>query len=354
MAISKNMDAPKAKYADAIQSTKNTNSPNTEYVAVPGVQGEKGEVGPAGPPGPQGEKGERGIQGKEGREGPRGPKGDPGKGGGQGYDSPSGQYPGWAYYENKNKKAIFLGPDRGDDGWVNIFMDDDLDNNILKFTYIGNNVFMTNQQKIIDNYFNSIPEGIFHIPHLGSTNETYPSIIYGHFEDLLEKKFPNLIIPKDYWYCEIWASGFSFKNKEHLQLFYEIFDYIVYEYNTTTNSSAKSHFFQNGHGYTRLDDIIGYIIRIFEINFNYEVKNILEYFKNETLGFHVTTPHDAMYYASGLLNWNLLPYDETTFTTEEYVRKNKESLINYFNNHLTHCNYIITENNQVLITHKNI
>jgi len=228
------------------------------------------------------------------------------------------------------------------------------DNNILKFTYIGNNVFMTNQQKIIDNYFNSIPEGIFHIPHLGSTNETYPSIIYGHFEDLLEKKFPNLIIPKDYWYCEIWASGFSFKNKEHLQLFYEIFDYIVYEYNTTTNSSAKSHFFQNGHGYTRLDDIIGYIIRIFEINFNYEVKNIIEYFKNETLGFHVTTPHDAMYYASGLLNWNLLPYDETTFTTEEYVRKNKESLINYFNNHLTHCNYIITENNQVLITHKNI
>jgi hypothetical protein len=61
-----------------------------------------------------------------------------------------------------------------------------------------------------------------------------------------------------------------------------------------------------------------------------------------------------MYYASGLLNWNLLPYDETTFTTEEYVRKYKESLINYFNNHLTHCNYIITENNQVLITHKNI
>ena len=228
------------------------------------------------------------------------------------------------------------------------------DNNILKFTYIGNNVFMTNQQKIIDNYFNSIPEGVFHIPHLGSTNETCPSIIYGHFGDLLEKKFPNLIIPKDYWYCEIWASGFSFKNKEHLQLFYEIFDYIVYEYNTTTNSSAKSHFFQNGHGYTRLDDIIGYIIRIFEINFNYEVKNILEYFKNETLGFHVTTPHDAMYYASGLLNWNLLPYDETTFTTEEYVRKNKESLINYFNNHLTHCNYIITENNQVIITHKNI
>ena len=54
-----------------------------------------------------------------------------------GYESPSGQYPGWAYYENKNKKPLFLGPDRGDDGWVNILMDDDDNNNILKFLPAG-------------------------------------------------------------------------------------------------------------------------------------------------------------------------------------------------------------------------
>jgi Collagen triple helix repeat (20 copies) len=140
MAISKNMDAPKTRYAEAIKSTKITELSNTEYIAVPGIQGEKGDIGPAGPPGPQGEKGERGIpgkDGKEGKEGPQGPRGEPGRGGGEGYDSPSGQYPGWAYYQNKNKKPLFLGPDRGDDGWVDILMDDDIDNNILKFLPSG-------------------------------------------------------------------------------------------------------------------------------------------------------------------------------------------------------------------------
>ena len=136
MAISKNMDAPKARYAEAIKSTKVEESNNTEYIAVPGIQGERGDVGPAGPPGPEGPRGERGIPGKDGKDGPQGiqgPKGDAGRGGGQGYESPSGQYPGWAYYENKNKKPLFLGPERGDDGWVNILMDDDPDNNILRF-----------------------------------------------------------------------------------------------------------------------------------------------------------------------------------------------------------------------------
>ena len=131
--MAKSMDFPKPKYSDAIKTNKGNDFGNVEYVAVPGIQGEKGEVGPTGPQGIEGPRGERGIQGKDGKEGPQGPKGDPGKGSGQGYESPSGQYPGWAYYENKNKKIIFLGPDRGEDGWVNVLMDDNQDNNILRF-----------------------------------------------------------------------------------------------------------------------------------------------------------------------------------------------------------------------------
>ena len=130
------MDAPKPRYAEAVKSTKNTEANNTEYIAVPGIQGERGDQGPVGPQGPEGPRGERGIPGKDGKDGPQGPqgpKGDIGKGGGEGYESPSGQYPGWAYYQNKNKKPLLLGPDRGDDGWVDILMDDDIDANILKF-----------------------------------------------------------------------------------------------------------------------------------------------------------------------------------------------------------------------------
>jgi hypothetical protein len=133
MSISKNMDSPKTRYSEAVKSTKGIESKNTEYVAVPGIQGEKGEQGPPGPPGPPGPQGDRGITGKDGKDGPQGPKGEPGKSGGEGYSSPSGQYPGWAYYENKNKQPLFLGPDRGDDGWVNILIKDEENSNIIKF-----------------------------------------------------------------------------------------------------------------------------------------------------------------------------------------------------------------------------
>jgi hypothetical protein len=134
MSISRSMEFPKKKYSETVQLDQGSLASNVEYIPVPGMQGEKGEVGPVGPPGPEGPKGERGIQGKEG---PQGPKGDPGRGGGEGYESPSGQYPGWAYYENIDKRPIFLGPNRGDDGWVDILMTDNEDNHILRFLPLG-------------------------------------------------------------------------------------------------------------------------------------------------------------------------------------------------------------------------
>jgi hypothetical protein len=130
--MAKSMDFPKPKYSEAIKSNHGSNQGNVEYVAVPGIQGEKGEVGPKGDRGEKGDIGPQGPRGEEGRVGPRGERGEPGKGA-QGYDSPSGQYPGWAYYENKDKKLIFLGPNRGDDGWVNLTMIDDESANILRF-----------------------------------------------------------------------------------------------------------------------------------------------------------------------------------------------------------------------------
>jgi hypothetical protein len=115
--MAKSMDfPPKKKYLETIQEVK-----TTEYIAVPGITGEKGEVGPPGPAGPQGPKGDKGDVG---RQGPQGERGEPGRAG-DGYDSPSGQYPGWAYYANKSTQESRLGPERGEDGWVNFFLDID-------------------------------------------------------------------------------------------------------------------------------------------------------------------------------------------------------------------------------------
>jgi len=105
---------------------------NTEYIAVPGMQGERGDTGPVGPQGERGLKGDKGDTGKQGPQGPQGERGEQGKGS-EGYDSASGQYPGWAYYKNKNKHTIKIGPERGEDGWVSMFLDIDQKSSIEKY-----------------------------------------------------------------------------------------------------------------------------------------------------------------------------------------------------------------------------
>ena len=122
--MAKSMDSPqplrKKNYLDTIQSSQNILSADVakEYIAVPGIQGEKGDQGPKGDTGETGPAGPQGPRGEQGKQGPQGEKGEPGKG--IGYDSPSGQFPGWAMYTNANKNGTRLGPERGDDGWVNL------------------------------------------------------------------------------------------------------------------------------------------------------------------------------------------------------------------------------------------
>lgn len=123
--MAKSMEFPskKKKYSEVVEK------PDTEYIAVPGMQGEKGEPGIQGPMGPQGPKGDKGEPGPQGPQGIKGEKGEPGKA--EGYESPSGQYPGWAYYQSLNMEKIKVGPDRGnEDGWVDLFMKVDKSNSI--------------------------------------------------------------------------------------------------------------------------------------------------------------------------------------------------------------------------------
>lgn len=130
--MTKSMEFPskKKKYNETVEQTK-----SVEYIAVPGIKGERGETGLTGPQGPQGPKGDRGEKGSQGIQGPKGEKGDPGKGA-EGYDSPSGQYPGWAYYTGNDTEIYKVGPERGEDGWVSFFLNVDKDQTIE--TYLPN------------------------------------------------------------------------------------------------------------------------------------------------------------------------------------------------------------------------
>lgn len=116
MAISSNMDFPKSNYASAVKKSNAESDPT--FFAVPGP------AGPAGPPGPKGDPGKAGEPGKDGDRGPRGERGYPGQDG-KSYFPTYEQNVGWAYYKNKNTNTTPSGATRGDDGWVQLFINSD-------------------------------------------------------------------------------------------------------------------------------------------------------------------------------------------------------------------------------------
>ena len=114
------MDFPssskKKKYSDNLPSDNSIIVDPQMFIAVPGPQGEQGPKGPKGDAGPQGEQGLKGD------------KGDPGRDGKDGKDginilSPSMQNIGWALYCADNLKTFRTGATKGEDGWVNLFVD---------------------------------------------------------------------------------------------------------------------------------------------------------------------------------------------------------------------------------------
>ena len=122
------MDFPsnkKSNYASKVQAAQAPSSEisNLVYMPVPGPEGPrgpKGEIGPAGLAGPKGDRGDAGKDGKNGQDG-------------KSFETASGQQHGWAVYRNSSDQVIRLGADKGDDGWVNFYLEADSKNTNEKF-----------------------------------------------------------------------------------------------------------------------------------------------------------------------------------------------------------------------------
>lgn len=114
------MDFPVGKKTNYASKVQESQSPTPEisnlvYMPVPGPEGprgQKGDLGPAGPQGPKGDKGDSGKNGKDGKDGKDGIS----------FMPKSQQNPGWASYFNKSEDVIRLGADKGEDGWVPMFI----------------------------------------------------------------------------------------------------------------------------------------------------------------------------------------------------------------------------------------
>lgn len=125
--MAKSMDFPSGrskKYADSIKQQQPYElEQQVSFVAVPGPSGERGPRGDVGLTGPEGKQGPKGDPGKPGKDGRDGKNGEPGVSS----LSPSGQRTGWARYDSLQKKQISLGANKGNDGWVRLYIDCDGD-----------------------------------------------------------------------------------------------------------------------------------------------------------------------------------------------------------------------------------
>ena len=114
---------PKYGYAEAVAETvietNNPSVPDIDYKILVGPPGPQGLTGRAGEAGPKGDKGDPGEKGPKGDRGPAGETLYINKKGTETQPTKSG----WAYYENLDQKQIFLGLDKGDEGWVNLLND---------------------------------------------------------------------------------------------------------------------------------------------------------------------------------------------------------------------------------------
>ncbi len=231
---------------------------------------------------------------------------------------------------------------------------DCLNNDILNTVFTAPNVFLTNKDEIIQNYFNSIPLGTFHVPLFYPVpNTTSFSHWIGLVKPFIQKKYPGLILPDDFIAFDGFQFGMNFKNKEQMALFCEMWDYIIYLQYT---EDSLMPFTSLPPGYTKYEQFIGYLMRIFEINFEYNVENFINYWDNSTLGMHTSMPHDTWYNCGIRGGWERFGFilDDNILTIQDFVQKNKTSIEKYHTEIHGHLlNYQITDSN-VILTHINL
>lgn len=150
MSVSRKSEIPgmqtKPKYGElqTTEQSKTTSEPDIDYRILVGPQGPQGLTGRAGEPGPKGDKGDPGEKGPKGDRGPAGETIYINKEGSPVQDNKTG----WAYYENLDQKQIFLGLDKGDEGWVNL-LNDSKGQTIEKYLPIGKvSLWNTETQKL--------------------------------------------------------------------------------------------------------------------------------------------------------------------------------------------------------------
>jgi hypothetical protein len=203
------------------------------------------------------------------------------------------------------------------------------ENNILNFAFIATNPIMTDDNTILDEYFDKMSPGSFYL--LTFNNSPRPYILSPFIHEGLKEKYPSLKITDQYHYFDGWNISFHFKNKEDLLLFYNIWDDVLQLY--YDNPFAKPTL-ATAAGYTQYESVIGYVIKIFDDNFNYKIGSILDHWSNGTTGKYVCRIHDTFLWHNGNPvrfsdRYNFINNKDIT-TVKDFIKINKEALAKFY------------------------
>lgn len=194
----------------------------------------------------------------------------------------------------------------------------------LNFCYIGSNVQITNNKEHILEFFNKIPQGTFLAPFWSNIPE--PCSVTEHIKDDLQAIYPQLKITNTRFKFDGWGYGMHFRSKEDLLLFYNLWESILEIYYKKTN--LENIILGASGGVTNYELAIGWVMNIFTENFNYDFKNIHEFWTTDKLGVHLSLIHDTWFYGGIRCGWTHFGFvlDEKIKTVADFIARNQEPI----------------------------
>lgn len=203
-----------------------------------------------------------------------------------------------------------------------------LEKNILNFCIVNNNVIFNNDPKIIEAFFNNVPQGYLYAPFHGE--DAFLSsrkLIW----DSLQSKFPEISLTAPFLRtCDGFFRGHHFKNKDDMALFLNIWsacvDKVLSEDENVTNNGTIVH----------LEWISSHIMQFFEFNKGYKFLDYtqLERVEGQLVFKYKTRPEDKLFINSIRPRWEEYDFDYTDITSiSNFIKNNNLQLKKYYSNH---------------------
>lgn len=198
-----------------------------------------------------------------------------------------------------------------------------IENNIHNFVITQTDFILKNDEKVVEEFFNSIPKGTLLAPWMGESkgNEIY---------DILQKTFTKFKLKDEEIFknCDGFFRGFHFHNKEDMKLFYDMWCEAI----KIPISLRMSH----SYGKTfHTEFIISWLMKVFSVHKKYIFSDMHEYtyikHLNINIGKHYTRPEDTLYVGSRE-QWKHFNFDYSDISSiKSFISNNKKQLEEYYN-----------------------